>query len=241
VHPPPRPHSQPLPNPSRPPNPTSNCSIVNRGLEEFAKQAPTPDSSDTTDYDESITNLESMLDTPLQSLYQKQLTMLRLQAVNKFKVESQSPGTSDAMSSADDFFVNSAEAATRPGGDWSYATERKSLQSHMSDLSLSNKRFSDAALKHSTDSSTAMQFLQHQQQTIQQLQMQMYGQSSPWNAGFAFRLPETNINLQGNYQQGRGNFVLSCVPDEYAAMLGPNGFTNGVGPGNLGLSVNLSL
>jgi len=34
---------------------------------------------------------------------------------------------------------------------------------------------------------------------------------------------------------------LSCVPDEYAPMLGANGFTQGVGPGNLGLSLNLSL
>jgi hypothetical protein len=39
----------------------------------------------------------------------------------------------------------------------------------------------------------------------------------------------------------RANIQLSCVPDEYPPFLGPNGFTNGVGPGNLGLSVNLSV
>jgi hypothetical protein len=76
---------------------------------------------------------------------------------------------------------------------------------------------------------------------IQQLQMQLYGQSSPWNVGVAYRIPDTNFNLQGSYQQGRANLQLSCVPDEYAPMLGPNGFTNGVGPGNLGLSLNLSI
>ena len=57
----------------------------------------------------------------------------------------------------------------------------------------------------------------------------------------AYRIPDTNFNIQGSYQQGRTNVQLSCVPDEYAPFLGPNGFTNGVGPGNLGVSLNLSL
>ena len=34
---------------------------------------------------------------------------------------------------------------------------------------------------------------------------------------------------------------MTCVPDEYSSMLGSQGFTHGVGPGNLGLSVNLSI
>jgi hypothetical protein len=87
----------------------------------------------------------------------------------------------------------------------------------------------------------AMSVLQTQNQMIQQLQSQLYGQSSPWNIGVAYRIPDTNFNLQGSYQQGRANLQLSCVPDEYAPLLGPNGFTNGVGPGNLGLSLNLSI
>jgi hypothetical protein len=56
-----------------------------------------------------------------------------------------------------------------------------------------------------------------------------------------FRIPDTHINLSGNYQQGRTNVQMSCVPDEYAPLLGANGFTHGVGPGNLGLSVNLNI
>ena len=96
-------------------------------------------------------------------------------------------------------------------------------------------------LKAARDSQQAMQYLQIQQQQLQQTQMQLYGTSNPWNMGFAYRVPDTNINLSGQYAQGRGNVQLSCVPDDYASMLGPNGFTNGVGPGNLGLSVNLSV
>merc|ERR1711957_76192 len=100
---------------------------------------------------------------------------------------------------------------------------------------------SEVQTKAAQQQQLAMQYLQMQQQTIQQLQMQMYGQTSPWNVGFAYRVPDTNFNLQGTYQQGRANVQVSCVPDEYAPFLGPNGFTNGVGPGNLGLSLNLSV
>eukprot|EP00960_Hanusia_phi_P017599 518307-Hanusia_phi.AAC.1 len=34
---------------------------------------------------------------------------------------------------------------------------------------------------------------------------------------------------------------VSMIPDEQANLLGPNGFTSGVGPANLGLSLNLNL
>jgi hypothetical protein len=73
------------------------------------------------------------------------------------------------------------------------------------------------------------------------VQQQLYGGSSPWNFGVAYRIPDTYINLSGNYQQGRANVQISCVPDEYAPLLGANGFSHGVGPGNLGLSVNLNI
>ena len=72
-------------------------------------------------------------------------------------------------------------------------------------------------------------------------QQAAYGTASPWNVGVAYRVPDTNINLSVGHQQGRTNFQLSCVPDDSAALLGPNGFTRGVGPGNLGVSVNLSV
>merc|ERR1712232_1521242 len=108
------------------------------------------------------------------------------------------------------------------------------------DLASASKKLTEVQVKAGQQQSTAMQYLQQQQQMIQQLQMQLYGQSSPWNVGVAYRIPDTNFNVQGSYQSGRTSVSLSCVPDEYAPMLGPNGFTNGVGPGNLGLSVNLS-
>ena len=137
--------------------------------------------------------------------------------------------------------TRAAESATRQSSSWTYDSERSALQSIMSDFASTTKKLTETQVKSSQQQSTAMQFLQHQQQMIQQLQQQLYGQSSPWNVGVAYRVPDTNFNLQGSYQQGRANVQLSCVPDEYAPMLGPNGFTNGVGPGNLGLSLNLSI
>ncbi len=55
-----------------------------------------------------------------------------------------------------------------------------------------------------------------------------------------FRIPGTNINLAANYQQGRTILRVTCVPDDFAPLLGPNGFQNGVGPGNVGINLRYS-
>ena len=87
---------------------------------------------------------------------------------------------------------------------------------------------------------TALSYLQMQQQQMQALQAQYTGgQGGKWNLGGAYRPPDTNINLSASYQQGRTNLQVSMVPDEGANLLGPNGFTQGVGPANLGLSFNI--
>jgi len=219
--------------------------ICAAAMEEFAKSAPSESegSSASSAYARKLQELELSLDAPLQVLYLRQLSLLREQALSAYKSASKASEASDyeAMLAADALFLRSAEAATRPSSTWTYDAERSALQSIMSDLASTSKKITEIQVKGSQQQSTAMQFLQHQQQMIQQLQMQLYGQSSPWNVGVAYRIPDTNFNLQGSYQQGRANLQLSCVPDEYAPMLGPNGFTNGVGPGNLGLSLNLSI
>jgi len=232
--------------------------IVNKALEEFASSVPeqsevggADDDSDT--YEAKLEQIEASLDAPLQVLYLKQLALLREQALQNYRAaaKSSSGGTSEyeAMLQADAFFVREAESSTRDevsdasdaDGSWDFSGERLALQSVMNRLAESGQKATEIQLKSAAQQQTAMQFLQSQQQMIQQLQMQLYGQSSPWNVGVAYRIPDTNFNLQGSYQQGKANVQLSCVPDEYAPFLGPNGFTNGVGPGNLGLSLNLSV
>lgn len=219
--------------------------LCNQALEEFIKNAPDAgdDASAASVYDKKLQEIEAALDSPLQIIYLRQLALVREKALELYRSASRVSETSDyeAMLQSDSQFTSAAEDATREGSDWDYSSERSHLQSVMNDIASTRKKLMDVKMKSSDQQSTAMSFLQQQQQMIQQLQMQLYGQSSPWNVGLAYRIPDTNFNLQGSYQQGRGNIQLSCVPDEYAPMLGANGFTNGVGPGNLGLSLNLSV
>lgn len=221
--------------------------ICSTAIEEFTKSISSDivseSSSSSATYARKLRELESALDAPLQVLYLRQLALHRDAALATYRSASRTTDGSDyeSMLAADALFVRLAESSTRPSSTWTYDAERSSLQSVMSDVASASRRLVDVQVKGSAQQSTAMQFLQQQQQMIQQLQQQLYGQSSPWNVGVAYRIPDTNFNLQGSYQQGRANVQLSCVPDEYAPMLGPNGFTNGVGPGNLGLSLNLSI
>jgi len=225
---------------------TESDTICNSALEEFALNAPIVPSDSplaASTYDKKLEELESSLDAPLHVLYLQQLALLREKALSQYRASTKVAETSDydAMLRADSGFAREAGELTRDGSDWTYASERSHLQGVMNDVAATRKKLVDVQMKNSEKQSTAMAFLQQQQQMIQQLQMQLYGQTSPWNAGMAYRIPDTNFNLQGTYQQGRANMQLSCVPDEYAPMLGANGFTNGVGPGNLGLSLNLSV
>ena len=229
--------------------------ICNKALEDFASSAPDAgndeeyyDASATSEaaasYDKKLSELETALDAPLQVLFLKQLSYLRETALQRYRTAMSTTGISEyeAMLQADAQFVASAQEAVREGAsDWDFSAERAFLQSVMNNLAESNRKAVTVQTNSAQQQQTTMQVLQSQQQMIQQLQMQLYGQSSPWNVGVAYRIPDTNFNLQGTYQQGRANVQLSCVPDEYAPFLGPNGFTNGVGPGNLGLSLNLSI
>lgn len=219
--------------------------ICNSALEEFAQNAPETgnDTSAIGIYEKKLQELESALDAPLHVLYLRQLAIIREKALQDYRSASHMSEMSDyeAMLQSDSQFLHDATDATRDGSDWSYSSERSYLRSIMNDIASSRKKLIENQIKSSENQNIAMTFLQQQQQMIQQLQLQLYGQNSPWNIGCAYRIPDTNFNIQGSYQQGRANFQLSCVPDEYAPMLGPNGFTNGVGPGNLGLSLNLSI
>lgn len=219
--------------------------ICNHAMEEFAKNSPESSGalSEASAYDRTLESLEAALDAPLQVLYLRQLSILRDQALQRYRAAAKLLGLLN-MKPCCRQMENLYEMPRLPlGRDLIGITLLNGvyLQSVMNSISESSKKATDIQLKSAQQQQTAMQFLQQQQHMIQQLQVQLYGQNSPWNIGFAYRIPDTNFNLQGTYQQGRANIQLSCVPDEYAPFLGPHGFTNGVGPGNLGLSLNLSL
>ena len=175
----------------------------------------------------------------------------------------------------------------------------------MGELATRTKRTIVVQRKAAQQQSKCIQLIQMYQQQLQQLQQQAFGQPSPLQLGAAYRVPDTSINLSGQYQNGarararararrarrprrrrrpgparsrdtyplalrilsaarrfppraprspslrraapvlslagKTSLQLTCVPDDSAAMLGPNGFTRGVGPGNLGLSVTVNI
>lgn len=231
--------------------------IINNALEDFANKSAAESEGGSEDidgdlYDSKLLQVEAALEQPLLVLYLKQLALLRDEALRRFQKAASAQGSSEyeAMLQADAYFAREAEASVPSAisstsassvNAWDYASDRAQVQSIMNSIVKSQETATNVRLQAGQQQQTAMQVLQQQQQMIQQLQMQLYGQTSPWNVGVAYRIPDTNFNLQGSYQQGKTNVQLSCVPDEYAAFLGPNGFTQGVGPGNLGLSLNLSV
>lgn len=188
--------------------------------------------------------LESIIDTSQQATFMKQLQVLRENALAQFK----SATASDDMPSdfafykADSLFLREAEESKRPGSSWSINQERTDLQNMMQEISTQRKRLLTSQVTAAQQQAHAMQYLQMQQSQMNAIQAQAYGGSAgQWNVGAAYRPPDTNINASLSYQQGRTNIQISMVPDESASLLGPNGFTSGVGPGNLGLSFNIGL
>lgn len=215
--------------------------LCDKTIAAFCERAPIASDAVSADaYDNVLAEVERSVDAPLHVLYMKQLAYLRELALQQFRGDKDA--SYESMLRADADFVEAAVSSTRETNpDWDYSQERGYLQAVLNLAAEQTQKRSEILSEVAEKQQAAMSVLQTQNQMIQQLQMQLYGQSSPWNVGVAYRIPDTNFNLQGSYQQGRANLQVSCVPDEYAPLLGPNGFTNGVGPGNLGLSLNLSL
>lgn len=219
--------------------------ICNSALERFASEAPLPDDADKSSeaiYDKKIEDLEHTLDAPLHVLYLKQLNLLKEKAMKTFRASLSQEGSEyEAMMGADEFFRREAEDATRQNPDWDYNSDVGTLKATLSEIASRARKVQETKLSAAKQTQQAVQYLQMQQQQLQAIQQQVQGAASPWNVGAAYRVPDSNINLSCTYQQGRGNVQISCVPDEAVPLLGPNGFVNGVTPGNLGLSFNINI
>jgi len=161
--------------------------------------------------------------------------------MEQFKKGMLSDGdASESLAAAESAFVREAGASVPSKTSWAFKLERASLVGAMQAILIEQKKAQQAKLQSAGQMQTALSYLQMQQQQMQALQAQYTGgQGGKWNLGGAYRPPDTNINLSASYQQGRTNLQISMVPDEGANLLGPNGFTQGVGPANLGLSFNI--
>lgn len=222
-------------------------------------------------YDQKVEDLERLLDAPLHVLYLQQLAIVKERALKMFKssLASSAEGATEfeAMLQADEMFKKEAEDFTRQSVDWSYARDASLLKQAFLEIASKQRKIADVKQQAAKQNQQAMSYLQMQQQQLQAIQQQisvslllffssspspvadfcfcgmfeLQGQSSPWNVAAAYRVPDTNINLSVQYQQGRANVQLSCVPDEAYPLLGANGFVHGVTPGNIGLSFNINV
>lgn len=118
---------------------------------------------------------------------------------------------------------------------------KRGCQALLNDIVEKSKSALEIRLEGARQHRQALQYLQMQQQQMNAIQAQMQvlgsfaimynalsiiyiqGANSPWNFGMAYRIPDTNININCNYQQGKSNIQISCVPDESIGLLGSNG------------------
>lgn len=221
---------------------TKAAEIMNAALDAY--DTATIDYKDDSIQSRKRRELESIIDTSQHSLFMKQIQVLRENALAHFKstTASEDMPSDLAFYTADSLFQREAEESKRPGSSWNANQERNDLQNMMQEISTQRKRLLSSQVSAAQQQANTMQFLHMQQSQMNAIQAQAYGGGAgQWNVGAAYRPPDTNINASLSYQQGRTNIQISMVPDESASLLGPNGFTAGVGPGNLGLSFNIGL
>ena len=217
--------------------------LIADAVDKFESDAPKGDGETAAIYDAKAEELRAALETSLEPVFAQQICLLKDAAMEQFKKGLLGDGDgSEALVSAEAAFVREATASVPGKTGWGYKLERQSLVGAMQAILNEQKKAQSAKLQTASQMQTALSYLQMQSQQMQALQAQYSGgQGGKWNLGAAYRPPDTNINLSAAYQQGRCNIQVSMVPDEGANLLGPNGFTQGVGPANLGLSFNIHI
>lgn len=90
--------------------------ICNQALEDFGNESPAADAATSSAFNERIlAEVEAAVDAPMHVLYLQQLAYLRDAALQGYRADTQ--GDYEAMLTADEAFVQQAEAATREGSD----------------------------------------------------------------------------------------------------------------------------
>lgn len=218
--------------------------IFNKALEKFSSDVPESGDDPVREqiFDTEVEELERTLDAPLHLCFIRQVLNLKEKAMQKYKngIRTSEGSDYESMMAADSYFAKECEDSIREGSDWSYTTERNTLLQTMNTLAQKTKKMNEITNKANAAQQQAMSLVQQQQAQLQQIQNAFNG-GSPLNIGLGYRIPDTNINMQYTFQQGRSNFQFTCVPDDQVPFLGPQGFTHGIGPGNLGVTLNLSV
>lgn len=214
--------------------------LMSRALQEY--DVMTTEFVDEAVYERKRKELEVILDTALNTVYMKNVAIIAREALSAFKAQiAEDMPAEYALYTADVKFVKQAKDGIRQGSAWSYESERGDLMNMMKEIAAQQRKLMDTQVNASQQQSKAIQILRMQHAQMQAVQQQaMGGGVGQWNVGAAYRPPDSIVNLSLAYQQGRTNVQVSMVPDESSSLLGPTGFTEGVGPGNLGLSFNVN-
>eukprot|EP00322_Chrysochromulina_rotalis_P003344 CAMPEP_0115850306 /NCGR_PEP_ID=MMETSP0287-20121206/11897_1 /TAXON_ID=412157 /ORGANISM="Chrysochromulina rotalis, Strain UIO044" /LENGTH=302 /DNA_ID=CAMNT_0003304301 /DNA_START=1 /DNA_END=909 /DNA_ORIENTATION=+ len=217
--------------------------LISDAVDKFEAEMPKGDTEVSAVYASRAEELRATLVTSLEPVFAQQVILIKDAAMEQFKKGMVGDGdASESLAAAEAAFVREASASVPGKTGWGFKLERASLVGAMQAILIEQKKAQQAKLATAGQMQTALSYLQMQQQQMQALQAQYTGgQGNKWNLGGAYRPPDTNINLSASYQQGRTNLQISMVPDEGANLLGPNGFTQGVGPANLGLSFNVHI
>lgn len=214
--------------------------IIERSLQEY--DAETSDFAAEPVYERKRTELEAIIDTGLMSVFMKNIAIMSREALASFKASIAEDLPADyALYNVMTTFSKRAKESIRRGGSWTFESEQVDLKNMMQEISEQQRKLLESQVNASQQQSKAIQFLRMQHAQMQAVQQQALGGSvGQWNVGAAYRPPDSNVNVSLAYQQGRTNVQVSMVPDESATLLGPTGFTAGLGPGNLGMSFNVN-
>ena len=178
--------------------------------------------------------LERFVDARLERLFRQQVRLLRDAAVTALTAAD----SYASRAAADASFCAACAASKRPGADWDYGVEAEGLRDVADAAHGAKKRFADLQLDAAATQAHYLSIYQDLTSEIQQLQQQQYKPSPPVNAGFAYRVKDTDINVSGGFQQGRGTLQVAAVDDE-TRMEGEPAIITAPSHGNVGFSVNL--
>mmetsp|Transcript_12995 Transcript_12995/g.38815 ORF Transcript_12995/g.38815 Transcript_12995/m.38815 type:complete len:290 (-) Transcript_12995:60-929(-) len=192
------------------------------------------------------------LEGPLSGLFLQQLRRLREQALEKFRTDSGNGGSEaaefDAMLIADKTFAAKAEESQPTKcislfqASFDYGIERSELQELLREVASRTKSVTDARLEAARQQAEALKYLGKQQQELAECQRQQYSAGPPFSFGCAYKVPLTNINLSGTYQNGKTKLVCSVVDEPVLNNITPDqGFVTGLDDGAMGLSFNMNL
>ena len=182
--------------------------------------------------------LERFVDGRLELLFRKQVVLLREAAIAELASAKASSDAFGTRTRVDADFEAKCLASKRATADWDFGFEAEALRCVADELAEVKKRFADLQLAAAGTQAHYLSIYQDLTSQIQQLQQAQYKQGPPMNMGFAYRVKDTDINVSGGYQQGRGQFQVAAVDDE-TRMEGDPAVITAPSHGNLGFSVNL--